>query len=164
MGVVSKEDAIAWGLSGPTLRGSGVFFDVRRSIPYSAYPDFDFEIPLGTNGDVFDRYLCRVREMRQSVRIIEQALDGMPEGDLRGKVGKILRPPVGEAYFSVEAAKGQLGFYVISNGADKPYRVHVKSPSFINLQGLDIMSKRQLIPDMVAIIGSIDIVLGEVDR
>jgi NADH-quinone oxidoreductase subunit D len=162
--VISKEDAVAWGLSGPTLRGSGVYFDVRKCIPYSAYPDFDFEIPLGTNGDVFDRYLCRIREMRQSIRIIEQALDGMPEGDLRGKAPKIIRPPVGEAYFTVEAAKGQLGFYIVSNGTDKPYRIHVKSPSFINLQGLDIMSKGLLIADMVALIGSIDIVLGEVDR
>jgi NADH-quinone oxidoreductase subunit D len=164
IGVISKEDAIAYGLSGPTLRGSGVFFDVRKSIPYSAYPDFDFEIPLGKNGDVYDRYLCRIREMRQSVRIIEQALDGMPEGELKGKVPKIIRPPVGEVYFSVEGAKGQLGFYIVSDGKDKPYRVHIKSPSFINLQGLDLMSKNQLIADMVALIGSIDIVLGEVDR
>lgn len=164
VGVISKEEAISYGLSGPTLRGSGVFFDVRKSIPYSAYPDFDFEIPLGTKGDVYDRYLCRIREMRQSLRIIEQALEGMPEGELKGKVGKIIKPPVGEVYFSVEGAKGQLGFYIVSDGKDKPYRVHIKSPSFINLQGLDVMSKKQLIADMVAIIGSIDIVLGEVDR
>lgn len=164
VGLISKEDAIAYGLSGPTLRGSGVYFDVRKSIPYSAYPDFDFEIPLGKNGDVYDRYLCRIREMRQSVRIIQQALDGMPEGELKGKVPKIIRPPVGEVYYSVEGAKGQLGFYIVSDGKDKPYRVHIKSPSFINLQGLDVMSRKQLIADMVAIIGSIDIVLGEVDR
>lgn len=164
VGVISKEDAIAYGLSGPTLRGSGVYFDVRKSIPYSAYPDFDFEIPLGENGDVYDRYLCRIREMRQSIRIIEQAVDGMPDGELMAKVPKIIRPPVGEAYFSVEGSKGQLGFYIVSDGKEKPYRVHIKSPSFINLQGLDIMSKNQLIADMVAIIGSIDIVLGEVDR
>lgn len=164
VGVISKEDAIAYGLSGPTLRGSGVYFDVRKSIPYSAYPDFEFEIPLGKNGDVYDRYLCRVREMRQSVRIIEQAIDGMPEGELRAKVPRIIKPPVGEAYFSVEGAKGQLGFYIVSDGSDKPYRVHIKSPSFINLQGIEVMAKDQLIADMVAIIGSIDIVLGEVDR
>ncbi len=164
VGVISKEDAIAYGLSGPTLRGSGVYFDVRKSIPYSAYPDFDFEIPLGKNGDVYDRYLCRIREMRQSVRIINQALDGMPEGELKGKVPKIIRSPQGEVYFTVEGSKGQLGFYIVSDGKDKPFRVHIKSPSFINLQGLDVMSKNQLIADMVAIIGSIDIVLGEVDR
>jgi NADH-quinone oxidoreductase subunit D len=164
VGYISKEDAIAWGLSGPTLRASNVYFDVRKSIPYSAYADFDFEIPLGQNGDVYDRYLCRVKEMRQSVRIIEQALDGMPEGELKAKVSPIIRPPVGEAYFTVEGSKGQLGFYIISDGKEKPYRVHIKSPSFINLQGLDVMSKHQLIADMVALIGSIDIVLGEVDR
>ncbi len=164
VGVISKEDAIAYGLSGPTLRGSGVYFDVRRSIPYSAYPEFDFEIPLGTNGDVYDRYLCRMKEMRQSIRIIEQALDGMPEGDLKGKAPKIMRAPAGEVYFSVEAAKGQLGYYIVSDGTDKPYRLHIKSPSFINLQGLNKMSEGALIADMVAIIGSIDIVLGEVDR
>jgi len=164
VGYISKEDAIAWGLSGPTLRASNVYFDVRKSIPYSAYADFDFEIPLGQNGDVYDRYLCRVKEMRQSVRIIEQALDGMPEGELKAKVSPIIRPPVGEAYFTIEGSKGQLGFYIISDGKEKPYRVHIKSPSFINLQGLDVMSKHQLIADMVALIGSIDIVLGEVDR
>jgi len=164
VGVVSAAEAIELGLSGPTLRGSGVNFDVRKAIPYSSYEEFDFEIPLGTNGDVFDRYLCRVREMRQSLRIITQALDGMPEGELRGKVGKIIRPPVGEAYFSVEAAKGQLGYYIVSDGGDKPYRVHVKSPSFINLQSIETMCKGGLVADVVANIGSLDIVLGEVDR
>jgi len=164
VGIVSATDAIDLGLSGPTLRGSGVNFDVRKAIPYSSYEEFDFEIPLGTNGDVFDRYLCRVREMRQSLRIIAQALDGMPEGELKGKVGKIIRPPVGEAYFSVEAAKGQLGYYIVSDGGDKPYRVHVKSPSFINLQSIETMCKGGLVADVVANIGSLDIVLGEVDR
>ncbi|MCI4397706.1 MAG: NADH-quinone oxidoreductase subunit D [Acidobacteria bacterium] len=164
VGVISAKDAIALSLSGPTLRGSGVNFDVRKAIPYSSYEDFDFEIPLGQNGDVFDRYLCRVREMRQSLRIIRQALDGMPEGELRGKVSKIIRPPAGEAYFTIEAAKGQLGFYIVSDGGDKPYRVHVKSPSFVNLQGIETMCKGNLIADVVAVIGSLDIVLGEVDR
>jgi NADH-quinone oxidoreductase subunit D len=164
VGVISAKDAIALSLSGPTLRGSGVNFDVRKAIPYSSYEDFDFEIPLGRNGDVFDRYLCRVREMRQSLRIIRQALDGMPEGELRGKVSKIIRPPAGEAYFTIEAAKGQLGFYIVSDGGDKPYRVHVKSPSFVNLQGIETMCKGNLIADVVAVIGSLDIVLGEVDR
>lgn len=164
VGVISGKDAIAFGLSGPTLRGSGVYFDVRKTIPYSSYEDFDFEVPLGTNGDVFDRYLCRVREMRQSLRIIRQALDGMPEGDLKGKVGRIIRPPAGEAYFSVEAAKGQLGFYLVSDGGEKPWRLHIKSPSFINLQGIETMCRGGLIADVVAVIGSLDIVLGEVDR
>ncbi len=164
VGVISAKDAIALSLSGPTLRGSGVNFDVRKAIPYSSYGDFEFEVPLGKNGDVFDRYLCRVREMRQSARIIQQALDGMPEGELRGKVGKIIRPPVGEAYYTVEAAKGQLGYYIVSDGGEKPWRVHVKSPSFVNLQGIETMSRGNLIADVVAIIGSLDIVLGEVDR
>ena len=164
VGVISAKDAVALSLSGPTLRGSGVNFDVRKAMPYSSYEDFDFEIPLGQNGDVFDRYLCRVREMRQSLRIIQQALDGMPEGELKGKVGKIIRPPVGEAYYSVEAAKGQLGFYLVSDGTDKPWRLHVRSPSFLNLQGIETMSKGGLIADVVAVIGSLDIVLGEVDR
>jgi NADH-quinone oxidoreductase subunit D len=164
VGVISAKDAVALSLSGPTLRGSGVYFDVRKAMPYSSYEDFDFEVPLGQNGDVFDRYLCRVREMRQSLRIIQQALDGMPEGELKGKVGKIIRPPVGEAYYSVEAAKGQLGYYIVSDGADKPWRLHVRSPSFLNLQGIETMSKGGLIADVVAVIGSLDIVLGEVDR
>ncbi len=164
VGVISAEEAVALSLSGPTLRGSGVNFDVRKAIPYSSYEDFDFEVPLGQNGDVYDRYLCRVREMRQSVRIIQQALDGMPEGELRGKVSRIIRPPVGEAYFTVEAAKGQLGYYIVSDGAEKPWRVHVRAPSFINLQGMETMCKGGLIADVVAVIGSIDIVLGEVDR
>jgi NADH-quinone oxidoreductase subunit D len=164
VGVVSAEEAVALSLSGPTLRGSGVNFDVRKAIPYSSYEDFDFEVPLGQNGDVYDRYLCRIREMRQSVRIIQQALDGMPEGELKGKVGRIIRPPMGEAYFTVEAAKGQLGYYIVSDGAEKPWRVHVRAPSFINLQGMETMCKGGLIADVVAVIGSIDIVLGEVDR
>lgn len=164
VGVIAADQAIALSLSGPTLRGSGVNFDVRKALPYSSYPDFDFEVPLGQNGDVFDRYLCRVREMRQSLRIIRQALDGMPEGDLKGKVGRIIRPPMGEAYFTVEAAKGQLGYYIVSEGAEKPWRVHVRAPSFINLQGIETMCRGALIADVVAIIGSLDIVLGEVDR
>jgi len=164
VGVISAKDAIALSLSGPTLRGSGVNFDVRKAMPYSSYGDFEFEIPLGTNGDVFDRYLCRVREMRQSIRIIKQALDGMPEGELKGKVSKIIRPPVGEAYYTVEAAKGQLGYYIVSDGGEKPWRVHVKSPSFVNLQGIETMCRGGLIADVVAVIGSLDIVLGEVDR
>jgi NADH-quinone oxidoreductase subunit D len=164
VGVISAEEAVALSLSGPTLRGSGVNFDVRKAIPYSSYEDFDFEVPLGENGDVYDRYLCRIREMRQSVRIIQQALDGMPEGELKGKVSRIIRPPMGEAYFTVEAAKGQLGYYIVSDGAEKPWRVHVRAPSFINLQGMETMCRGGLIADVVAVIGSIDIVLGEVDR
>jgi NADH-quinone oxidoreductase subunit D len=165
VGVISAADAVALGLSGPTLRGSGVNFDVRKAIPYSSYEDFDFEVPLGQNGDVYDRYIVRLREMRQSLRIIRQALDGMPEGGLMPeKLAKIIRPPMGDAYFSVEGAKGQLGFYIVSDGTDKPWKCHVRSPSFINLQGLEKMVLGGLVADVVANIGSLDIVLGEVDR
>ena len=165
VGVVSADDAVALGLSGPTLRGSGVNFDVRKAIPYSSYGDFDFEIPLGDNGDVYDRYIVRIREMRQSLRIIQQALDGMPEGALMPeKLSKIFRPPMGDAYFCVEGSKGQLGFYIVSDGTDKPWKCHVRSPSFINLQGLEKMVVGGLVADVVANIGSLDIVLGEVDR
>lgn len=165
VGVVSADEAVALGLTGPTLRGSGVNFDVRKAIPYSSYGDFDFEVPLGDNGDVYDRYIVRIREMRQSLRIIQQALDGMPEGALMPeKLSKIFRPPMGDAYFSVEGSKGQLGFYIVSDGTDKPWKCHVRSPSFINLQGLEKMVVGGLVADVVANIGSLDIVLGEVDR
>lgn len=165
VGVVTAQEAVAFGLSGPTLRGSGVYFDVRKCIPYGSYEDFDFEVPLGERGDVFDRYIVRIREMRQSLRILQQALDGLPEGPLMPeKLSKIIRPPAGEAYFSVEAAKGQLGFYIVSDGSDKPWKCHVRSPSFINLQGLEKMVVGGLVADVVANIGSLDIVLGEVDR
>ncbi len=164
VGVISAEDAIDLGLSGPTLRGSGVYFDVRKAMPYSSYEDFDFEVPLGENGDVYDRYMVRVREMRQSVRIIQQALDGLPEGDLMAKVSRIIRPPAGEVFASVEGTKGQLGFYIVSDGTTNPWRVHVRAPSFVNLQGLETMCADGLVADVVSNIGSLDIVLGEVDR
>ena len=112
---------------------------------------------------IIDRYICRVQEMRQSARIIKQALDGLPEGELKAKVGRV-RPPAGEVYYTIEAAKGQLGYYVVSDGGDKPWRVHVRAPSFINLQAMETMCQGALIADVVAVIGSIDIVLGEVDR
>ena len=165
VGVISGEEAVALGLSGPTLRGSGVCFDVRKAVPYSSYEEFDFEVPLGERGDVYDRYIVRVREMRQSVRIVQQALDGLPEGPLMPeKLSKIIRPPAGEAYFCVEGTKGMLGFYVVSDGTDKPWRLHVRAPSFVNLQGLESMCVGGLVADVVANIGSLDIVLGEVDR
>ena len=165
VGVISGEEAVALGLSGPTLRGSGVYFDVRKAVPYSSYEEFDFEVPLGESGDVYDRYIVRVREMRQSVRIVQQALDGLPEGPLMPeKLSKIIRPPAGEAYFCVEGTKGMLGFYVVSDGTDKPWRLHVRAPSFVNLQGLERMCVGGLVADVVANIGSLDIVLGEVDR
>jgi NADH-quinone oxidoreductase subunit D len=164
IGIISAEDAVNLSLTGPALRGSGVNYDVRKAQPYSAYSDFDFDIPLGENGDTYDRYLVRMEEMRQSIRIIEQALDGLPEGPVMAKVPKIIKPPVGEIYHSIEAPKGEIGVYLVSDGTGKPYRMRIRPPSYINLQSLKSMSIGHLVADVVAIIGTLDIVLGEVDR
>jgi NADH-quinone oxidoreductase subunit D len=141
-----------------------VKWDLRKAQPYSSYEDFDFEIPIGKNGDTYDRYLVRIEEMRQSLRIIRQAVAGLPEGPVMAKVPKILKPPAGDVYHSIEAPKGELGFYVVSDGTTNPYRMRVRPPSFINLQALEQMVAGQLVADVVAIIGTLDIVLGEVDR
>jgi NADH-quinone oxidoreductase subunit D len=164
VGVISGKDAIALGVTGPVLRASGVKWDLRKAQPYSAYDKFDFEIPICQNGDTYDRYIVRVAEMRQSVRIIRQAVEGLPEGPIMAKVPKVLKPPVGEVYVSIEAPKGELGYFVVSDGTTQPYRVRVRPPSFVNLQALDVMVKGQLVADVVAVIGTLDIVLGEVDR
>ncbi len=151
-------------MTGPVLRASGQKWDLRKAQPYSGYEKFDFEIPVGTNGDTYDRYLVRIEEMKQSVRIIRQAVEGIPEGPIMAKVPKVLKPPVGEVYVSIEAPKGELGYFIVSDGSTQPYRVRVRPPSFVNLQALDKMCRGQLIADVVAIIGTLDIVLGEVDR
>jgi NADH-quinone oxidoreductase subunit D len=164
VGVISPAAAIAIGLTGPPLRGSGVKWDLRKAQPYSSYEDFDFEVPIGSHGDTYDRYIIRIEEMRQSLRIIRQAVAGLPEGPVMAKVPKILKPPVGDVYHSVEAPKGELGFYIVSDGTTNPYRVRVRPPSFINLQALEQMVAGELMADVVAIIGTLDIVLGEVDR
>jgi NADH-quinone oxidoreductase subunit D len=164
IGVLPADEAINLSMTGPILRGSGVKYDVRKAIPYSAYPDFDFEVPIGENGDTYDRYLVRMAEMRQSIYIVEQALDGLPEGPVMAKVPKIIKPPVGEVYHAIEAPKGELGVYLVSDGTGKPYRMRIRPPSFINLQSLRRMSIGHLVADVVALIGTIDIVLGEVDR
>jgi NADH-quinone oxidoreductase subunit D len=164
VGYISAADCLAYGLTGPLLRGSGVKWDLRKAQPYSSYEDFDFEIPIGAAGDTFDRYIVRIEEMRQSIRIIRQAVEGLAEGPITAKVPKVIRPPAGEAYVSIEAPKGELGFFVVSDGTPKPYRVRVRPPSFINLQALEKMAKGSLVADVVAIIGTLDIVLGEVDR
>ncbi|TYO95176.1 NADH-quinone oxidoreductase subunit D [Desulfallas thermosapovorans] len=165
VGVLKPETAINYSLSGPVLRGSGVNYDLRKVKSYSIYDRFDFDVPLGENGDCFDRFFCRVREMRQSVRIIQQAIEQIKEidGPIIAKVPKVLKPPKGEAYEEIESSKGIIGYYVVSDGSNKPYRVHVRRPSFINLGYLDEMLRGYLIADVVAILGSIDIVLGEVD-
>lgn len=164
IGVLPAEEAINLSLTGPALRGSGVKYDLRKAQPYSAYSDFDFEIPVGENGDTYDRYLCRMAELRQSAYIIEQALDGLPEGPVMAKVPKIIKPPVGEIYHAIEAPKGEIGVYLVSDGTGKPYRMRIRPPSYINLQSLKRMAVGHLVADVVAIIGTIDIVLGEVDR
>ena len=164
IGVLSAEDAIALGVTGPVLRGSGVKWDIRKAQPYEAYDKVEFEVPVGEHGDTYDRYIVRMTEMRQSVRIIRQCLERLAPGPIFGKVGKVIKPPAGEVYHSIEAPKGELGYYVVSDGTINPYRVRVRPPSLINLQALDKMAKGHLIADIVAIIGTIDIVLGEVDR
>ena len=164
IGILPAEEAINLSLTGPALRGSGVKYDVRKAQPYSAYADFNFEIPIGENGDTYDRYLVRMEEIKQSAIIIEQALDGLPEGPVMAKVPKIIKPPVGEVYHSIEGPKGELGVYMVSDGTGKPYRMRIRPPSYINLQSLKRMSIGHLVADVVALIGTLDIVLGEVDR
>jgi NADH-quinone oxidoreductase subunit D len=164
IGVLTAEEAVSLSLTGPVLRGSGVNYDVRKAQPYSVYGDFEFVVPLGENGDTYDRYLIRMAEMRQSALIIEQALDGLPEGPVMAKVPKVIKPPVGEVYHCIEAPKGELGVYLVSDGTGKPYRMRIRPPAFINLQSLKRMSIGHLVADVVALIGTIDIVLGEVDR
>ncbi len=186
---ISYEDAFALGLTGPTARGSGVDWDLRRDMPYSGYDKFDFKVPISTDGDVYARYLLRVQEMRESTKIAQQALAGMPEGPIKADAPKVVLPdrekmktqmealiyhfkivtegftvPAGEVYQAVESPRGEMGYYVVSDGTAKPYRVHMRSPSFANLNAIPPMCEGHLLADVVAAIGSIDIVLGDVDR
>ena len=165
VGVISGPDATAIGLSGPPLRGSGVRRDIRKDEPYAAYDEFEFDVPLGTRGDTYDRYLVRLEEFRQSLRIIRQAIDGLPEGPVMGKVPRLIKPPAGETYHAIESPKGELGYFIVSDGkSTSPYRFRVRPPSFCNLQALRQLVRGHLVADVVALIGTIDIVLGEVDR
>jgi NADH-quinone oxidoreductase subunit D/NADH-quinone oxidoreductase subunit C/D len=165
VGVLTAEQAIAYSAVGPILRASGVPYDVRRADPYGIYDRFDFDVAVRYHGDVYDRYLIRVDEMRESTRIIQQAIKGLPEGEIfSGKPVYQVRVPAGEAYGRVENPKGELGFYVVSDGKPNPWRYHVRAPSFINLTALGEMAKGHKVADVVAILGSIDIVLGETDR
>jgi NADH-quinone oxidoreductase subunit D len=167
IGILTAAQCIEWGVTGPPLRGAGFKWDIRRAIPYECYPELDFEIPTYPNADTYDRYLVRVAELRQSRRIVLQCCDWLlknPEGEIRGKVPRVIKPVAGDVYAAVEAPKGELGFYLVSSGGNKPYRLRVRPPSFINLQALPEMAKGHLVADLVAIIGTIDIVLGEVDR
>ena len=164
VGILNAADAIALGVTGPVLRASGVKWDLRKAQPYAAYDQYEFDIPTRETGDTYDRYVVRMEEMRQSRRICLQAVENIPTGPIMARIGKVLKPPPGEVYLSIEAPKGELGYYIVSDGTTQPYRVRVRPPSFINLQAFDKMAKGSLIADVVAIIGTIDIVLGEVDR
>jgi NADH-quinone oxidoreductase subunit D len=164
IGVISAADCRALGVTGPVLRASGVKWDLRKAKPYAAYSEFDFDIPTAQNGDTYDRYLVRMQEMRQSLRIIDQAVNRIPEGPIMAKVPKVIKPAVGEIYHSIEAPKGELGYFIVSDGSTQPYRVRVRPPSFVNLQALDLMVRGALVSDVIAVIGTLDIVLGEVDR
>ena len=162
--VLNAEDATNLGASGPIIRGAGVPFDIRKAEPYAAYEDFDFTVPVGKNGDTYDRYLVRLEEMRQSCYIIDQAVSDLPTGRTMAKVPRTLKPKLGDVYHRIESPKGELGYYLVSDGTDRPYRLRIRPPSFINLQTLPLMLQDQLVADAIAAIGSIDIVLGEVDR
>ena len=169
IGILPVDTAVNYGITGPNLRASGLQFDLRRNDPYSIYDRFDFEIPVGTGshgttGDCWDRYWVRVREMEESVKIIEQAIDNIPEGDVKSAIPKRIKPPVGSIYGRVENPKGELGYFIISDGSTNPFRVKVRGPSFVNLEVLGELCKGHLVADVIAILGSIDIVLGEVDR
>jgi len=164
VGVLRPEVAKSYGITGPMARASGLNFDVRRAEPYSIYDRFNFQVPLTFNGDTYDRYLVRVRELRQSLRILQQALRDIPEGEYTAKVPRALRPPAGEAYARIEAPKGELGFYLVSDGGPNPYRFHVRAPTFINLSCMKEITVGWKIADVVVILGSVDIILGEVDR
>jgi NADH-quinone oxidoreductase subunit D len=189
IGVVTKADALAWGFSGPMVRGSGIPWDLRKSQPYDAYEHLEFDVPIGKNGDCYDRYLCRMEEMRQSLRIMKQCLEKMPSGPVKGPDRKVTPPtrgemkrsmealihhfklytegyrvPAGETYTAVEAPKGEFAVYLVSDGTNKPYRCKIRAPGFAFLQAMDFLAKGHMLADVVAIIGSLDIVFGEVDR
>jgi NADH-quinone oxidoreductase subunit D len=189
VGYLSAADAVALGVTGPPLRASGVDWDLRRDMPYSGYEKFQFKVPVSNVGDVWTRYVLRVEEMRESVKICQQALDGMPQGPLKANAPKVVLPdrekmktqmesliyhfkivtegfavPAGQVYQAIESPRGEMGYFVVSDGTAKPYRVHMRNPTFASLQALETMCVGRLLADVVAVIGSIDIVLGEIDR
>lgn len=164
VGRLTAEEAIAYGASGPTLRASGVDFDIRRDEPYAAYGRFRIGVPLGKNGDVYDRCLCRFEEMKESLKVIEQALAALPEGEVLTKLPRVFKPPVGDVYSRIESPRGEVGVYIVSDGGPTPYRLKWRAPSFVHLEALPLMCDGHMVADVVANIGSIDIILGEVDR
>ncbi len=162
---IQADECIAFGVTGPVLRAAGVNYDVRKAFPYAAYAEMDFEVPTRTEGDTYARYLVRLEEFRQSHRIIQQCIDGLPEGNVMAKIPKVLKSEVNEIYHPIEAPKGELGYYLVGEkGAQNPYRFHVRGPSFVNLQVLPQMTEGRLLADVIAAIGTLDVVLGEVDR
>ncbi|BDU78868.1 NADH-quinone oxidoreductase subunit D [Mesoterricola sediminis] len=165
VGILKAEDAIAMGVTGPVLRAAGVEYDIRKAHPYAAYSEMDFSIPTRPEADTYARYLVRLEEMRQSARIIQQCIDGMPEGPVMAKLPKVLRAEVNEVYHPTEAPKGELGYYLVGEkGGLNPYRFHVRAPGFVNLQALPKMIEGSLVADVIATIGTLDVVLGEIDR
>ena len=164
VGIIPAEKALAFGVSGPNLRASGVRFDIRKTDDYLPYDQFDFDIPAGENGDCFDRYWLRLQEIREACKIIRQAVETMPSGDLQAKVPRIIKVPKGEVYVRAENPKGEMGYHVVSEGGRGPYRLKIRSASFSNLSVLPWLLKGQLVPDIIAILGSLDFVLGDVDR
>jgi NADH-quinone oxidoreductase subunit D len=189
LGPITADDAMSYGVTGPALRASGVPYDLRKAKPYSSYDHFDFDVPVGRRGDVYERYLVRMQEMRESLKIIAQAMDGLPGGPVNTKDRKVALPPrneintsmeslihhfklvtegfrvpAGQVYEAIESPRGEIGFYIVSDGTNRPYRCKVRAPSFSNLAALPHMARGELLPDLVAVIGSTDIVLGDVDR
>lgn len=163
--ILRAEDALAMGVTGPVLRAAGVEYDIRKAFPYAAYSEMDFQVPTRPEADTYARYLVRLEEMRQSLRIIQQCLDGMPEGPVMAKLPRVLKPEVNEVYHPTEAPKGELGYYLVGEkGATNPYRFHVRAPGFVNLQALPKMVEGGLVADVIAAIGTLDVVLGEIDR
>ena len=189
IGVITPEQAINWGMTGPMLRGSGIEYDLRKNFPYCGYENYDFDVPVGSVGDVYDRYLCRMEEYRQSIRIIEQALEKLPDGPILVDNPKVayppktevlenmeslihqfylatkgLEPPAGEIYMGTESARGELGFTIFSKGGPSPHRLKIRLPSFVNLSALDVLAEGCFLADIVALIGTIDICLADVDK
>lgn len=162
--VITAEEGLNLSLNGPNIRGSGVKWDIRKAEPYAAYDKVDFDIAVQYDGDAYSRYLVRLEEMRQANRIIDQCLKNLPDGEIQAKVPRVIKPPKGEVYVRTEAPKGEAGFYIESDGTNKPYRLKIRTPSFANLESLPMMAKGGLVADVVTAIGSIDIVLGEIDR
>ena len=160
---MTTEEALRCHMTGPNLRATGLAFDLRKVDGYSVYDEFNFDVPIGKNGDNWDRYIVKLNEITESAKIIRQAVDGLPEGDFMGKVPKIIKPPKGEVFSRTEGTRGELGFYIVSDGTTKPYRIHIRRPSFVNMQGLDAMCRGMLIGDSVAAYSSIDPIMGEVD-